>query len=451
MLEQAESVRFADPAVRDAHRQGAEGGGGGRRARLAHRCGCIVARARRSASCTSPISPPRRFGRPPTASCSTPRRTPKQATLQGWATLENFSGQDWSGVDLTLVSGRPVAYRQALYRAYMVDRPEAPLDLGAQLDPGIDRGGLAAPPTPRRRHAKPDGALRRAASRTAAMPMTAPRGARRRALSPAAPRRAAAQEGETHVAFHLPFPSASPPAAPCRCRSSTRERRSTRVAIYDPHGRRAPSPERRRTDQRRQGGAAAGHRDDLRAGRRGRDLCRRFRLSATPAGCDLECSQRLKANPNGPRPAACPFDLNAAAAPKTEIKAAALAAPVASAPAPAQKAVKKKKSAAVIPAAIAPRPAPRPAPAAPAPVAPVTPPAIPVVENTSLPPTLPSTAPAPETGGMEWLSDPLHLAFLAACLIALLAYAAGRHVRHKQAARLPSLSAWMRTKGKPPS
>ena len=43
--------------------------------------------------------------------------------LQGWATLENFSGQDWSGVDLTLVSGRPVAYRQALYRAYMIDRP----------------------------------------------------------------------------------------------------------------------------------------------------------------------------------------------------------------------------------------------------------------------------------------------------------------------------------------
>ena len=31
--------------------------------------------------------------------------------LQGWATVENLSGQDWKNIELTLVSGRPVAFQ----------------------------------------------------------------------------------------------------------------------------------------------------------------------------------------------------------------------------------------------------------------------------------------------------------------------------------------------------
>ena len=69
----------------------------------------------------------------------------KKGVLQGWATLENLSGQDWRNVDLTLVSGRPVAFRQQLYRAYMVERPEAPLDLGERLTPLADAGAVALP------------------------------------------------------------------------------------------------------------------------------------------------------------------------------------------------------------------------------------------------------------------------------------------------------------------
>ena len=64
--------------------------------------------------------------------------------LQGWAIVENMSGQDWKDVDLTLVSGRPVAFHQALYNAYYVTRPEVPVEIAGRLMPGIDRGGVAA-------------------------------------------------------------------------------------------------------------------------------------------------------------------------------------------------------------------------------------------------------------------------------------------------------------------
>jgi hypothetical protein len=64
--------------------------------------------------------------------------------LQGWAVVENLSGQDWKDVELTLVSGRPVAFHQALYNAYYVTRPEVPVEIAGRLMPGIDRGGVTA-------------------------------------------------------------------------------------------------------------------------------------------------------------------------------------------------------------------------------------------------------------------------------------------------------------------
>src|SRR5476651_2629071 len=75
-----------------------------------------------------------------------------KAALQGWATIENLSGQDWKGVELTLASGRPVAFHQALYEAYYVTRPEIPVEVAGRLMPNVDRGGVAAkamaPPPP---------------------------------------------------------------------------------------------------------------------------------------------------------------------------------------------------------------------------------------------------------------------------------------------------------------
>lgn len=67
-----------------------------------------------------------------------------RAALQGWATVENLSGQDWKEIELTLVSGRPVAFRQALYNAYYVTRPEIPVEVAGRLVPRVDRGGVDA-------------------------------------------------------------------------------------------------------------------------------------------------------------------------------------------------------------------------------------------------------------------------------------------------------------------
>lgn len=98
-----------------------------------------------------------------------------KAALQGWATIENLSGQDWKGVELTLASGRPVAFHQALYEAYYVTRPEIPVEVAGRLMPNVDRGGVAAkafaPPPPAPAPAAPTAIPRQMeSSRMAAAP-----------------------------------------------------------------------------------------------------------------------------------------------------------------------------------------------------------------------------------------------------------------------------------------
>jgi len=61
-----------------------------------------------------------------------------KARLQGWAVLENVSGSDWNGVDLSLQYGNPVTFRQALYRSYYVQRPEVPVEVLGRILPGVD-------------------------------------------------------------------------------------------------------------------------------------------------------------------------------------------------------------------------------------------------------------------------------------------------------------------------
>jgi hypothetical protein len=69
--------------------------------------------------------------------------------LQGWAHLENLSGQDWSGVELTLASGNPVTFRQALYTAYFVARPEVPVEVLGRVLPPVNEGAIALDDTAR--------------------------------------------------------------------------------------------------------------------------------------------------------------------------------------------------------------------------------------------------------------------------------------------------------------
>ncbi len=63
--------------------------------------------------------------------------------LQGWAILENMSGGDWEGVSLTLTSGHPFSFRQALYRTYYLKRPELPV---LPEEKAMEIAGAAAPP-----------------------------------------------------------------------------------------------------------------------------------------------------------------------------------------------------------------------------------------------------------------------------------------------------------------
>ncbi len=60
------------------------------------------------------------------------------ARLQGWGVLENLTGGDWKNVELTLVSGNPVALKQQLYSAVFVDRPEIPVSSSERIVPRKD-------------------------------------------------------------------------------------------------------------------------------------------------------------------------------------------------------------------------------------------------------------------------------------------------------------------------
>ena len=65
-----------------------------------------------------------------------------KARLQGWAVLENLTGGDWKDVDLSLVSGNPVALTQPLYSSVYGTREEVPLI-------GTDMPSMLPPPPPR--------------------------------------------------------------------------------------------------------------------------------------------------------------------------------------------------------------------------------------------------------------------------------------------------------------
>lgn len=60
--------------------------------------------------------------------------------LHGWAVLENTTGRDWTEVELSLVSGNQVTFRQALYTSYYVNRPQVPVEVLGRILPRPDTG-----------------------------------------------------------------------------------------------------------------------------------------------------------------------------------------------------------------------------------------------------------------------------------------------------------------------
>jgi hypothetical protein len=71
-----------------------------------------------------------------------PQKIGDKATLQGWAVMENTTGQDWHDVRVMLMSGSPVTYQQALYQSYYVPRPDLPVKVMDRILPRVDKGSL---------------------------------------------------------------------------------------------------------------------------------------------------------------------------------------------------------------------------------------------------------------------------------------------------------------------
>ncbi|WP_042696263.1 DUF4139 domain-containing protein, partial [Azospirillum sp. B506] len=171
--------------------------------------------------------------------------------LQGWAVLENLSGEDWKGVDLTVVSGNPVTLRQALYTPYFVERPEVPVEVLGRVLPSADEGAVTLNDT--RAAMRPQAESSRAAVPPAAAmaapppPMAAP-APMGEPLAKAAPygtaagtpamatvrgADAGAAEG-AQVLFHYPQPVSVPNGGTLMLPIAARSLPVERVALYQP-------------------------------------------------------------------------------------------------------------------------------------------------------------------------------------------------------------------------
>ncbi|HEV2194657.1 MAG TPA: carboxypeptidase regulatory-like domain-containing protein [Candidatus Acidoferrum sp.] len=64
-----------------------------------------------------------------------PSKADKKPLLQGWAIVDNTVGEDWDGVELSLVAGAPHSFIQQLSEPFYGRRPVVPLPESVQLSP----------------------------------------------------------------------------------------------------------------------------------------------------------------------------------------------------------------------------------------------------------------------------------------------------------------------------
>jgi hypothetical protein len=79
--------------------------------------------------------------------------TQGEPTLEGWAIVDNTSGDDWTNVKLSVVSGKPISFITQLYEPRYVQRPTAELAENRAVAPvvfggALERKAFAAPATP---------------------------------------------------------------------------------------------------------------------------------------------------------------------------------------------------------------------------------------------------------------------------------------------------------------
>ncbi|MDQ2900375.1 MAG: hypothetical protein M3Y07_11330 [Acidobacteriota bacterium] len=69
--------------------------------------------------------------------------TTAQPTLEGWAIVDNTTGEDWTKVRMSLVSGKPISFISALYEPRYITRPTAELPEERAQGPVIYNGAVA--------------------------------------------------------------------------------------------------------------------------------------------------------------------------------------------------------------------------------------------------------------------------------------------------------------------
>jgi hypothetical protein len=65
--------------------------------------------------------------------------------LQGWASIENTTDDDWSNVRMALISGRPISFQMNLYQPLYIPRPTVEPEKFASLRPPVFGGAMANP------------------------------------------------------------------------------------------------------------------------------------------------------------------------------------------------------------------------------------------------------------------------------------------------------------------
>jgi hypothetical protein len=84
-----------------------------------------------------------------------PENPEEPAKIQGWAIVENQTDNDWTDIQLALVSGRPISFVQELYAPFYLARPVVKPELYGSLRPQTYESGLEPPAGADAEHATP--------------------------------------------------------------------------------------------------------------------------------------------------------------------------------------------------------------------------------------------------------------------------------------------------------
>lgn len=85
----------------------------------------------------------------PTYRIVLPPQGKSKALLQGWAVVDNTSGEDWNGVELSLTAGAPISFRYDLHSPRQLERPDlSDSAVHKQAEVALGEANYGEPPVP---------------------------------------------------------------------------------------------------------------------------------------------------------------------------------------------------------------------------------------------------------------------------------------------------------------